>query len=212
MSVLVADRGIKIGAEHVKKLGFSIAVAAATGLLTAGAATAQLAEGLFGGNSSLQETYIPTIWVDPDGCEHWVFDDGVEGFMTPNVTRDGLPVCQRGNTCLVENSDQLFEVGSAVISDEGRARLEEFFRSQTAAEYLISGHTDADGSDAANLALGQARADAVAGIARSVGAGSAATRSYGERVPIASNDTDEGKAQNRRVEIQCVADNVGGKL
>jgi outer membrane protein OmpA-like peptidoglycan-associated protein len=60
--------------------------------------------------------------------------------------------------------------------------------------------------------LGQRRADAVAAIARSVGAGATETRSYGERVPIASNQTAEGKAQNRRVEIQCVAESVGGKL
>ncbi|MFV2035380.1 MAG: OmpA family protein, partial [Halocynthiibacter sp.] len=33
------------------------------------------------------ESYVPTIWVDPDGCEHWVMDDGAEGYMTPNVTR-----------------------------------------------------------------------------------------------------------------------------
>jgi hypothetical protein len=26
------------------------------------------------------ERYVPTIWVDPDGCEHWVMDDGAEGF------------------------------------------------------------------------------------------------------------------------------------
>ncbi len=46
----------------------------------------------------IAERYVPTIWVDPDGCEHWVMDDGVEGFMTPHVTRDGRPVCRRGNT------------------------------------------------------------------------------------------------------------------
>ncbi|GHA50381.1 membrane protein [Amylibacter ulvae] len=162
--------------------------------------------------SDMTETYVPTIWVDPDGCEHWVFDDGFEGFMTPNVTRDGLPVCQRGSLCLVENSDQLFETASAVISANGRASLEEFFRTQNSAEYLISGHTDSDGGDAYNMSLGQRRADAVAEIARSVGAGVTKTRSYGERVPVASNDTAEGKAQNRRVEIQCAAETYGGKL
>lgn len=190
----------------------TFAIAAVGGIAIATASFAQIAEGIFGGDSTLQETYIPTVWVDPDGCEHWVFDDGVEGFMTPNVTRDGLPVCQRGNTCLVENSDQLFQVGSAVISADGRARLEEFFRTQNAAEYLISGHTDADGSDASNLRLGQQRADAVAAIARQVGAGKTDTRTYGERVPIASNETAEGKSQNRRVEIQCVGETYGGKL
>ena len=39
------------------------------------------------------QRYIPTIWIDPDGCEHWVFDDGFEGYMTPHVRRDGRPVC-----------------------------------------------------------------------------------------------------------------------
>lgn len=42
----------------------------------------------------LAERYEPTIWVDPDGCEHWVMDDGWEGYMTPHVTRDGIPVCR----------------------------------------------------------------------------------------------------------------------
>ena len=43
----------------------------------------------------LAERYIPGIWIDPDGCEHWVMDDGMEGYMTPHVRRDGTPVCNR---------------------------------------------------------------------------------------------------------------------
>lgn len=39
------------------------------------------------------EQYIPNIWVDPDGCEHWVMDDGWEGYMTPKVNRQGIPSC-----------------------------------------------------------------------------------------------------------------------
>lgn len=34
-------------------------------------------------------------WVDPDGCEHWVFDTGAEGYMTPKLTPAGLPICGR---------------------------------------------------------------------------------------------------------------------
>ncbi|MEM6728470.1 MAG: OmpA family protein, partial [Pseudomonadota bacterium] len=37
------------------------------------------------------ERYTPTIWVDPDGCEHWVMDDGWEGFMSLKVDRNGKP-------------------------------------------------------------------------------------------------------------------------
>ncbi len=41
----------------------------------------------------LAERYTPTIWIDPDGCEHWVMDDGVEGYMTPHLRGNGRPVC-----------------------------------------------------------------------------------------------------------------------
>ena len=38
------------------------------------------------------ERYVPTIWGDPDGCEHRVMDDGAEGYMSPHLTPEGLPV------------------------------------------------------------------------------------------------------------------------
>ena len=63
--------------------------------------------------------YTPTIWVDPDGCEHWVMDDGAEGYMTPHTTRQGIPVCRRGNVCGVMNSDQFFATDSYRIQRNG---------------------------------------------------------------------------------------------
>ncbi len=158
---------------------------------------------LLAGSAMAQERYVPGIWVDPDGCEHWVMDDGVEGYMTPHVTRDGIPVCRRGNPCAVMNSDQLFRVDKAYITASGRKRLVDFFRSAGVTSFIIDGHTDSDASDAYNMRLSQRRAEAVANIARSVGA-QAQTRWYGERQPIASNRTSAGKAKNRRVEITCV--------
>lgn len=152
----------------------------------------------------LAERYIPTIWVDPDGCEHWVMDDGFEGFMTPHVTRDGIPVCQRGNTCAVMNSDQLFATNQHKINSGNRARLKQFFQSAGARAYIIEGHTDARASDEYNLRLSQRRAQAVARVARSAGVRVASAVGYGERVPKASNRTSSGMAENRRVEIQCV--------
>jgi outer membrane protein OmpA-like peptidoglycan-associated protein len=148
--------------------------------------------------------YIPTIWVDPDGCEHWVMDDGVEGFMTPHTDRNGIPVCRRGSVCGVMNSDQFFASDSAAISAAGARRLGEFFRSAGASSYIITGHTDSTASDAYNLRLSKKRADAVASVARSSGARIAEVRGYGERKPAASNRTAAGKAKNRRVEIICV--------
>ena len=148
--------------------------------------------------------YRPTIWVDPDGCEHWVMDDGAEGYMTPHVSRQGIPVCRRGNVCGVMNSDQFFASNSARISRGGRARLAEFFRTTGAVSYIITGHTDSRASDAYNLKLSYNRANAVAEIAVANGARIADVRGYGERQPAAPNNTAAGMAKNRRVEIICI--------
>ena len=150
------------------------------------------------------ERYIPTIWVDPDGCEHWVMDDGAEGYMTPHVNRQGIPVCRRGNVCGVMNSDQLFATDSAKINAAGVARLKEFFQSATATSFIITGHTDSRASDEYNMRLSLRRANSVARIAASTGARIADVRGYGERQPRASNATAEGMQQNRRVEIICI--------
>ena len=149
------------------------------------------------------EQYIPGIWVDPDGCEHWVMDDGIEGYMSPHVTRKGIPVCRRSNTCGVMNTDQFFATDSYRISAHGQARIADFFRSSTAVGYVIAGHTDSRASDSYNMKLSYNRALAVARIARSVGANITDVRGFGERQPIASNASAAGMAKNRRVEIIC---------
>ncbi len=51
------------------------------------------------------ESYQPTVWIDPDGCEHWVMDDGFEGYMSPHRTRDGRPVCHRSEICGIIPTD-----------------------------------------------------------------------------------------------------------
>lgn len=150
------------------------------------------------------EQYIPTIWVDPDGCEHWVMDDGVEGYMTPHTTRQGIPVCRRGNVCGVVNTDQLFATDSARISAAGKQRLMEFFQTTGATSYIITGHTDSRASDQYNMGLSLRRANSVAKVAQASGARIADVRGYGERMPKASNATAAGMQQNRRVEIICI--------
>ncbi|AMK75245.1 MULTISPECIES: OmpA family protein [Methylomonas] len=70
----------------------------------------------------------------------------------------------------------------------------------------LNGHTCNLGSDAANVQLGLARANAVKKllIANGIGANVILTASEGMRKPAAPNDTKEGQALNRRVELQCV--------
>ncbi len=148
--------------------------------------------------------YIPTIWVDPDGCEHWVMDDGAEGYMTPNVSRQGIPVCRRGNVCGVMNTDQFFATDSYRIHAQGKARLAQFFQSTGAVSYIISGHTDSRASDEYNMRLSLNRANSVAAIAQKSGARISDVRGYGERMPAAANNSAAGMAKNRRVEIICI--------
>jgi outer membrane protein OmpA-like peptidoglycan-associated protein len=70
----------------------------------------------------------------------------------------------------------------------------------------VAGHTDSIGSDAYNDALSQRRAQAVASYltSRGVNSNRLMTVGGGERYPVASNDTDAGRAQNRRVEISVM--------
>ncbi len=149
------------------------------------------------------EGYIPTIWIDPDGCEHWVMDDGAEGYMDARKTRDGRPVCHR-DVCGVMQTDPLFTTDSARVTAAGRQRLAKFFRTAQARSFIITGHTDSRASDEYNMRLSKNRAEAVAAIARGVGASVLAVNWYGERWPRATNSTASGMAQNRRVEIICV--------
>jgi outer membrane protein OmpA-like peptidoglycan-associated protein len=180
---------------------FKTLALAGASLLFAQMASADIANG---DRPTAGESYIPTIWVDPDGCEHWVMDDGYEGYMTPHVTRQGIPVCRRGNVCGVMNSDQFFATDSARITKQGRTRLAEFFQASTAIAYVITGHTDSRASDEYNMRLSLRRANAVAKVGKSTGARITDVRGYGERQPVASNKTRSGKAKNRRVEIICI--------
>ncbi len=68
----------------------------------------------------------------------------------------------------------------------------------------IQGHTDSVGDDAANLSLSQARAEAVMKwfVDRGIAAERLTAVGYGESKPVDSNDTEDGKAKNRRVEFQ----------
>lgn len=71
----------------------------------------------------------------------------------------------------------------------------------------VSGHTDSMGDDATNQKLSEARAEKVAKFLKEVGgiaADSVTSRGFGEAKPVASNETKEGRAENRRVEIKII--------
>lgn len=71
----------------------------------------------------------------------------------------------------------------------------------------VSGHTDSIGSEAYNMGLGQRRADTVKDylVSKGVPASKVTTKSFGESQPVASNKTAEGRAKNRRAEVDVDA-------
>ncbi len=84
--------------------------------------------------------------------------------------------------------------------------LAEALKKQPAVKILISGHTDNTGNAAANQTLSAARAKAVADylVKKGVVANRLTSQGFGATQPIAPNTTDEGKAQNRRVELKVL--------
>jgi len=108
------------------------------------------------------------------------------------------------------DSGILFAVNSSDLQPAAKTNIESL--AKVLAKYpdtniLIEGDTDNTGSDAYNKKLSERRAQAVADYQKSLGI--AATRistvGLGESNPVASNDTEDGRAQNRRVEVAIFA-------
>ena len=104
----------------------------------------------------------------------------------------------------------LYPFNSTEILPAGRTNLQELASSLQKypnSDILIVGHTDSVGTDAYNLDLSQRRAQAASAYLQSLGvpASRLRTQGKGEAEPVQSNDTEEGRARNRRVEIAIYA-------
>lgn len=106
-------------------------------------------------------------------------------------------------------ADALFAVNKADLKAAGKTKIDAMLNSLKTASYariVVTGHTDADGSDAANQALSLRRALAVKAYLAFQGVDGRLidAQGKGEKQPVADNKTKEGKALNRRVEIEVV--------
>ena len=122
----------------------------------------------------------------------------------PTVTRvgEGLVV--------TFDSGLLFDFDSSVLRGESKRNLDNLAANLSSfgdSKLLLVGHTDAQGSDDYNLDLSRRRSVSVASYleAKGVSASRVETAGRGETEPIAGNDTDAGRQQNRRVEIAVYA-------
>ena len=106
-------------------------------------------------------------------------------------------------------ADAFFDFDKAVLKPEGKAKLDDLASKVKAInlEVIIAvGHTDSVGSDAYNQKLSIRRAEAVKAylVSKGIDKSRVYTEGKGEKQPVADNKTKEGRAKNRRVEIEVV--------
>ncbi len=136
--------------------------------------------------------------------------DEQEKKLKQQTAGTGVDVIRDGDNLILDMpSNVTFGVDSSNIDPQFRTTLDSVAStlSQYEKTYIdVLGHTDSTGSDTYNQGLSERRASSVAGYLDSRGVQSArvATRGYGESQPKASNATEEGRAENRRVEIRLV--------
>jgi len=115
---------------------------------------------------------------------------------------------------IVNLSDVLFDTGKSTLRPEAREKLAKISGIVLAYPDLrlaIEGNTDSVGSDAMNQALSEQRAAAVRDflIKENIPAASMTSQGFGKTQPVASNDTAEGRQQNRRVEMVVSGEVIG---
>ena len=121
-----------------------------------------------------------------------------------------VEVIRRGDDLVLNMPSGItFAYDSANVQPQFQPTLDQV--AQVLSEYNqtyidVYGHTDSTGSDTYNQGLSERRASSVAGYLSSHGVQSAriGTRGFGETQPVADNATEEGRAENRRVEIKIV--------
>lgn len=126
----------------------------------------------------------------------------------------GLPSpeqCERLIVDTVGNRKLNFEPGSATLDGSARAILDDLadlLKKCGDIPLEIGGHTDSQGRETMNQQLSQKRAQAVFDALRSrlVPVGSYSVKGYGEAEPIATNDTEEGRESNRRIDFKLLRD------
>ncbi len=125
-----------------------------------------------------------------------------------NLSPAGL-ACQKDFETTLTGEHIRFDVGSAAVSADSQPLLNKLvgiMKKCPGAKIEVEGHTDADGADASNLTLSQARAASVKAILIQKGqdANKIKAIGYGEKRPIATNATETGKEQNRRIEFRVI--------
>jgi outer membrane protein OmpA-like peptidoglycan-associated protein len=180
-----------------KGAGYGAAAGAVVGLLTAG-------------NNPFKSAMIGAAAGALVGGSVGYYQDKQEAKLRQQLAGSGVDVVRQGDNITLDMPGNVtFAHDSASLNTEFNSVLNKV--AETLREYdktviEVAGHTDSTGSDQYNQQLSERRASSVAQYLSAQGVPSArmVTVGAGEAHPVASNDTPDGRAQNRRVEITIV--------
>lgn len=167
-------------------------------------------------------------WANSDGTIPWKNSDGTlcwrdnnwtpasamakcDGWIAPKPPAPkpaaAAPAVTQSKITL--QADTLYDFDKSTLKPEGKATLDKIAAdlSKIKLEVIIAvGNTDSIGTDAYNMALGQRRAQSVKAylVSKGVDQSRIYTESKGKSNPVASNATAEGRAKNRRTDIEVV--------
>jgi outer membrane protein OmpA-like peptidoglycan-associated protein len=142
-----------------------------------------------------------------DGVELMIPERGIEAQVVSFIEDPNRLV---DRTTWFDFDRLTFETGSAAIRPESQEQIDNIsaiLKAYPAVRIKVGGYTDNTGDRAANVRLSQARADAVraALISGGIAEDRVEAEGYGDQFPVASNSTEEGRAQNRRIALRVTA-------
>lgn len=175
-----------------------------------GAVGGYLLGDLVGGHNDRTEKIVGAGIGGLAGAGIGAYMDKQERELRQRTAGSDVEVVRQGDDLLLRMPSGItFATDSANIQPQFRPTLDqvsEVLADNPKTFVDVYGHTDSTGTDSYNQALSERRARSVADYLSGHGVNAAriGTRGYGETQPIASNDTEEGRAANRRVEIKVV--------
>jgi len=190
----------------------SAAIAMSAGCATSGAATGSVDNWTNGNNSTVWRTSDGLCWQDnywtPGTAAAECGKPAEPVVVPPTQPNEPPPV---GDAHKVSYSaDAFFDFDKATLKPAGKQALDELIRRmggmQSVEVVVATGHTDSTGPAAYNEKLSLRRAEAVKAylVDRGVPSNLIYVEGKGETMPVADNKTRDGRAQNRRVEIEVV--------